>query len=598
MKEFISKYFPLIPAFVVIALSVFSHSCANTTQAPRGGKRDTIPPVMVKVFPKQGATCVPVKGTELTFTFNEYVVVKEPKGLYLSPPLKKNPKYKIKGKSVVVYFEEDLLPDMTYTMDLTGAIADNNEGNWFPGYTLAFSTGEVLDSMFLTGSVYDCNDLKPIKGATVLLYKNHRDSAVFLERPVASARTDDWGYFSIRNIKDTLYRAYALVDANANNMYNPDEDKIAFLDTLVRPLYVVDDSLPELKKYEMTDTVGCLSRRSDISLNVFREKPSKQVLMNKKRTGDRSAYVSFRAPDTRIDTLWFKGFPASKVITEFNIPKDCLLLWVNDSRRMPDTLQLNFRYWKTDSLGTLQPTMEKLDLLDEDKPKGKSQSKKEIEHQDTVCAIKLTATPETFEKDGFIMEFNDPPFLGYFDSLVFRSISPKQVEKDEKFTIERDSLNLRRYVITPKVKILDGYEYLFKVPHRIFRDINGYWNDSTQVKVSRPKDDDLTTFTLNVTGVRQKYIIELLNELKSSTLREYVIDRDTKLVFPYLQKGKYCIRITEDINRNGIVDTGVLLEHRQPEKVRFYKTGDKEVFEIPERSEIEQDLDMAKFMNQ
>ena len=101
-----------------------------------------------------------------------------------------------------------------------------------------------------------------------------------------------------------------------------------------------------------------------------------------------------------------------------------------------------------------------------------------------------------------------------------------------------------------------------------------------------------------MTGVRQKYIIELLNEQKSTTLREYVIDKDGKVVFPYLREGKYCIRITEDINRNGIVDTGVLLEHRQPEKVRFFKMLDKEVFEIPERSEIEQDLDMAKFMNQ
>ena len=597
MRKFITRYFPLIPVTVVILLSIFSHSCANTTQAPRGGKKDTIPPNIVKVSPKPGATKVPVKGAEFVFTFNEYVIVKDPKGIYLSPPQNKSPKYKIKGKSVVVYFEEELLSDLTYTLDLTGAIADNNEGNMFPGYTLAFSTGEQLDSMFLTGSVYDCTNLTPIPGATVMLYRDHSDSAVFLQRPVASARTDDWGYFSIRNISDTLYRAYALVDANSNNLYNPDEDRIAFLDTLVRPIYVVNDTLPELRKYDMKDTLGCLSRRSDISLNVFRERPSKQMLMNKKRTSERGSYITFMAPDAKIDSLWFKGFAANKVITEFNIPQDSLLLWVNDSRKMPDTLHLNLRYWKTDTLGVLQPVNEEVGLVDENKPKGR-QSSKQISHADTICQIKLTVTPENFEQDGIFMDFTDPPFLGYFDSLVFRSISPKQVEQDEKFTIERDPMNLRRYVITPKVQILDGYEYLFKVPHRTFRDINGFWNDSTQVKVSKPKDDNLSTFTLNLSGVNENYIIELLDERKANTLRKYVIDKDCSLSFPYLKAGKYCFRITEDINRNSIVDTGILLKHKQPEKVRFLKTDDKDTFDIPERSEIEQNVNLSQFMNE
>ena len=193
------------------------------------------------------------------------------------------------------------------------------------------------------------------------------------------------------------------------------------------------------------------------------------------------------------------------------------------------------------------------------------------------------------------MTFNDPPFLGYFDTLQFWSINPKQKTQPEKFTIERDSTNLRRYVITPKVKILEGYEYVFKVPQRTFRDINGHWNDSTEVKVALPKDDNLSSFTLKVSGVENKYIIEMLDE-KKSKIRTYVIDSDRELFFPYLKQGKYCIRITEDVNRNGIVDTGNLHEHRQPEKVRFLRTNDSDTFDIPERSEVVQDLDMKEFI--
>ena len=145
---------------------------------------------------------------------------------------------------------------------------------------------------------------------------------------------------------------------------------------------------------------------------------------------------------------------------------------------------------------------------------------------------------------------------------------------------------------------MEGFEYVFKVPQRSFRDINGHWNDSTQIKLSLPKGEELSSFTLNVTGVSQKYIIEMLDENKKKTLRSYVIDSDRSLLFPYLKKGKYCIRITEDANRNGIVDSGNLLKHKQPEQVKFLRTNDSETFDIPERSEIIQDLDIGTFIKQ
>ena len=598
MKRFFSRFFPVVPAAMLLALSVFDHSCANTTQAPTGGLKDTIPPVVRRVVPESGAVGLPVHGTRIAFTFNEYVTVKDPKGIFLSPPQKKSPKYKMKGKTLVVYFEEDLLPNTTYTLDLTGAIADNNEGNMFPGFTTCFSTGETLDSMYMTGTVLDCSTLKPVKGATVMLYKDQRDSAVFLDRPVAAVKTDDWGFFSLRNIQDTLFRVYAVVDGNSNNIYDPDEDRIAFLDTLFRPSGIVNDTLAELRKYDMKDTLACLARNSQISLNVFREKPSKQVIMNKVRLSDRASYITFMAPDARIDSLWFQGFPARNVITEFNVEKDSLLLWVNDQRRMPDTLHLFVKYWKTDTLGVLRPETEKISLVDENKPKSKA-TRKKISHTDTICPLAVKASPETFEQLGISLEFDNPPILGVFDSLIFKSINPKQKEQVEKFEIRRDSLNLRHYIVTPSVKIQPGYEYVFKVPERTFKDINGYWNDSTEVKVALPNDDALSAFTLNVSGVNgNRYIVDLLNEKRATVLRSYVIDADAQLVFPYLKAGTYSVRITEDLNRNGIVDTGNLLEHRQPEKVKFLVSKDKDSLEIPERSEISQDLNVSEFFKQ
>ena len=144
----------------------------------------------------------------------------------------------------------------------------------------------------------------------------------------------------------------------------------------------------------------------------------------------------------------------------------------------------------------------------------------------------------------------------------------------------KDSTNLRRYTVMPVEKFLEGYEYTLKIPYRQFRDINGFYNDSTVMKVSLP--------------IHNEYIVDLLTEKRDKVIRGFHISKDGTLVFPYVKAGKYCIRITEDINRNGIVDTGVLLEHKQPEKVRFFKIEDSFLIEIPEKTELEQEINLKE----
>ena len=47
------KYIPLIIALLALLTPVFMPSCANTTQAPSGGDKDTIPPYIVDIKPLQ-----------------------------------------------------------------------------------------------------------------------------------------------------------------------------------------------------------------------------------------------------------------------------------------------------------------------------------------------------------------------------------------------------------------------------------------------------------------------------------------------------------------------------------------------------------------
>lgn len=593
------KYAALILILAAIAPMLFIHSCANTTQAPSGGAKDTIPPYIVMIDPLPGATNVPLTGARIKFDFNEYVTIKDAKNIFLSPPTAKKPKSRIQGKSVIVSFEDTLLANTTYTISFTDALADNNEGNMFPGYTYVFSTGETIDSMGFTGTVRDCNDLSPVKGATVLLYKDHSDSAVFLHRPDAAAKTDDWGFFIIPFIEDTSYRMYALRDESGNNIYDPESDWVGFVDKEVRPVLQVSDTVKEFLKYDMTDTIGCRARRSEYEISLFRENPSKQMIVNKVRVSDRTSYITFMAHDAWIDSLWISGIPANRIITQFNCEQDSLEIWVNDTRAMPDTLNLYVNYRKTDSLGVLSPFLERVKLFDENKKKETQtrNSRNKDDKEKEVCRINYVAKPENIEQDGIELEFEVPIVSEKFDSVKFLSLNPRQQLTQERFKVERDSMNIRKYRIYPQIQYLKGYEYSLKIPENCFRDINGNVNDSLLVKVSLPDDDMLSKLYLNMKNVDRKYIVDLLDEKLSGVLRTYVIDSDRTLEFPYLKEGKYAIRISDDGNRNSMVDTGNLLEHRQPEKVLFYMINEDKLFDIPAGTELDQTIDINKLFN-
>lgn len=345
----------------------------------------------------------------------------------------------------------------------------------------------------------------------------------------------------------------------------------------------------------MTDTLACLARKSEYELNLFKETPSKQMIVNSERLGERTAYVTFMAPYAEVDSIWIRDLPPEKLITQFNLERDSLEIWVNDPKEQPDTLFLNISYLKTDTLGMLSPFVEEIKLSKPRESLAAKSSRRDIKKEDTTTVFTITAAPETVEQYGFTIEFKYPLVESAFDSLEFRYLNPRQQEATGTYKVVQDSLNLRKYVVWPDEKLMPGYEYFLKVPHRKFMDINGFYNDSSEVKVTLPNDDNLSSMDLVLTNVKNKYIVDLLNEKRDQTIRSYIIDSDCTLRFPYITAGKYSIRITEDINRNGLVDTGNLLEKKQPEKVRFFKLEDgSNLIDIPEKTELEQSIDIEE----
>lgn len=588
----------------IFASVIFSKSCANTSTPPEGGPKDTIPPVIVEVVPANNALNHPrdKRHSSVSFEFNEYVALNNPNSyLFLSPPQTKPPTAKIKGKRVVVSFEEPLDSNKTYSLSLGEAIKDNNEGNPFPPYTHSFSTGDHIDSLFVSGNIVEASTMLPMPNITVLFHTDPSDSAIFKVLPKAAAKSDLWGYFTVRNLPaDTVYRVFAIEDLNNNCLYDPDQERVAFLDTLVLPSHVMRDSLPELLSFNMTDTAACLSRPAQLSLSMFKEVSQRQILRAKERVSRRQMYLKFSAPYPQIDSIIIDGIPDEKLIKEYNYYKDSIVIWINDQGPVADTLRMRLTYMKTDdSLNILVPQTDTIRMV---RPKAKMVENRwgeMVEEVDTLAAYEVDATPENIDQNGIIITFESPMIVTPFDSITIMAKNTREQVSPAQFTVEQDTANIKKFTLRLAEKLTPGFEYTLRIPDSVFMDIDGIYCDSLVKKITLPQDESLSSLTVEASNVHEKYLVELVDEKRTKVFRSYQIDTVSVLEFPYLKAGKYSIRITEDKNGNGQVDTGSLLDKKQPEKVMMFRFNESMgnnayILELPERTELIQTIDIGE----
>ena len=594
-------------AVTLIAILVFFQSCANTSTPPSGGPKDTLAPVLLKVIPDSNKTNFPRKGGKVELRFNEYVVLKDPtKLVYLSPPQKKMLQTKIKSKSIIVTFPEELDSATTYSINFSSAIADNNEGNLFYPYVYPFSTGNNLDTMIHSGMILDYKTLLPIDNVVAAYYKdNIPDSILYKKYPSAIAKSDKWGYYVVRYLKNEPYKIIAFKDDNNNYLYDPGSELVGFIDSLVTPVKPLKKGMKEIEYVNVKDTVRALSRPYENVLYMFKEISGNQYIKSSGRPQRKMAYITFGSPNVRIDSMGFRGIDSSKFLTQFNLTRDSLVLWIKDTLfSPPDTLFYDLNYYKTDTLNKLVLTRESVKLISVTKKrtvedlrkssKNKDQDAKNEKRKD-LLDLKIEADPSMIEQIGFKFIFPSLPVKMKLDSIKLVSTSPKGIRNPEEYLFVRDSIENLWYYLKFKNKVLPGYTYMLDIPKNCFTDVYRNTNDSINISVILPNTDRLSKLTLNISGTQGSHVVELTNQTRDKVFRSFKIVRDTTLVFPYIQPGIYSVRITQDLNGNGILDTGSLSERRQPEKVRLLTLPNgKSLIEFKEGMELEQNVNLKE----
>lgn len=210
---------------LTVMLLLLGVSCANQV-APTGGPKDVTPPKVLGSYPLNKSTNF--KESKVRILFDEYVVLDNPaQQVVISPPMVPFPSFKIKGKELVIEFEDSLRSNTTYTINITAAVKDLTESNVLPDFQYVFSTGDYLDSFIVTGRVVEAEKGELIEGVLVMLYNVLEDSVVYKEKPYYFGRTNKDGSFLIENIKGGQYKVFAVKDENFNLKYDlPNEKKI------------------------------------------------------------------------------------------------------------------------------------------------------------------------------------------------------------------------------------------------------------------------------------------------------------------------------------------------------------------------------------
>jgi len=582
---------------ILILIFLLIYSCAKIG-SPSGGPRDREPPVVVEAYPPAGSTNF--SDDKIEITLNEYVALDNVNdNLLVSPPMKKKPKVWIKGKSIIVEFEEALKDSTTYTFNFQDAIKDLNEGNILEDYQFVFSTGDVLDSLAVNGNVYYAENLEVPEKAFVLMHREMADSAVKKHLPDYIALIDHNGYFRINNVRPGTYRLYALNDADNNKTYNLKDEEFAFMSSLLEVtadsnwLPVVKDTVSVVKKpavkkdikkdlkNKIQDTIVLTGKNK---LLMFVQAPADRYLKSSDRKQKyQLEYVLSLPPDSLDFTFRIPDADSNSYFIESNRSKDTMIVWLTDTALYgQNQISTILRYPSTDSTGMTGYKEDTL-MLRYIAPKV---AKGTIAKKPVAMAM-FNNIPAGMIKPGQQIIFRSERPLRDPDTSMIRLYDiTKKDTLEVPYSFTRDSLTATKYLL--KANILPEKKYFFVADSGAFSNYYDESSDSIGIKMSLKPLDSYSKLTFNIQNGEGQMIIQLLDKTEK-IIGEAGRTGDGKIAFPLIESGFYRAKIIFDHDGNGKWTTGDFSAGLQPEPVSYYP---KEI-EIKAKFEVEQDWDVG-----
>ena len=549
--------------------------------SPSGGPRDEDPPQVLESDPPNYS--IHFEAKKILVTFDEYIVLDNVnQELIVSPPMEEQPEVKLRKRTLIIEFEEELKENTTYTFNFGNAIKDLHEGNKLQNFEYVFSTGDILDSLSVKGTLrYAETLIKPKEAISIMLYSDLRDSVPLTEIPLYVGRSDDSGVFSVNNLRPDEYKVFALKDGNNNFLFDLSSEEIAFLDTslmvntdFVWQLLGADtssvfvDALPDSTGTD-SDTIPDLGPDLTsiyIDLMLFTEPSEIQYLTDYLREDRRRLQIVFALPlsDTFQYNFLLEEGEEINFLEDFSDRRDSLTLWVIDSLQYKrDSLWMALKYTVKDTADQYVSQNDTLIFTYKEKTsrKRKRNESESVETLD-VKTIRNRGFQDLHNKLGLILDF---PLEKVTDTLISLYHMPDSVELAVPFSVEADSVLLNRVLLSVNWESASNYR-LEILPGAIVS-IYPLEHDTIDVSFETRDTEYYGQILLNLQNVNHRVLVQLLNKQKVVSALE--VDTDGQYVFPNLAPREYTIKFIHDLNKNGRWDTGKYMKKLQPEPVEF-----------------------------
>ena len=582
----------IVFSFLIPLSSFLLSSCARMG-SPDGGWYDDDPPKVVRCEPNDQSVNVTTK--KITIYFDEFIKLEDASNkVIISPPQLEMAEIKVAGKKVIVELQDSLKPNMTYSIDFSDAISDNNEGNPLGSYAYTFSTGERIDTFEVSGYVLDASNLEPVKGILVGLYDDLADSAFTTKPMLRVARTDGSGHFVVKGIAPGTYRAYALQDMDNNFRFGQRGEMVAFshdtyepsskpdtrIDTIWRDSLHIDALLPVPYTHFLPD---------DIVLRAFTHLQTDRYLLKTERTNAEKMTMFFSYGHPELPLIKGLNFEAdSAFVIETGEKQDTIHYWLRDTALVnQDTLRMEVTYMMTDTLGNLVSQTDTLEVLAktsyekrmkekakeiEKWQKEQDKKRKRDEPYDSIFPTKpLTPNikiPSVMTPDAKVTVEMPSPLVRCDTSAVHLYSQIDSLWYDAACEMKPVPGSIRQFIISADWRA--DTEYSLEIDSAAFVDIYGLVSNKYKQGIKVKSLDEMGTLTLKLSGIADTLPLRVLLLNKSGDAVKEVIAVNGVAKFNYVMPDKYYVSALVDRNGNGVWDTGEYYLDLQPEEVYFY----------------------------
>lgn len=513
------KWVILVLFFILISLT---WRCASIQQ-PMGGPKDSIPPKILSETPPNLTRNF--NAEKIVIEFDEYVKLSNTqKEISVSPDVEQPINPRVKRKTIEVALPDSLEANTTYTINFGKAIGDFNEGNPLLNYSYVFSTGNVIDSLSISGNVIDALTKIPEKEIAVILIPTRQDSIFGKRKANIFTLTDTSGNFQLKNLREDTYRIYALKEENNDRVYNAPGEYIGFL----------------------TDSIVLNKDTSGIHLEISKGLPKDFRLLDRKIEPTGKISFVFNKPLKRPDivVLHPQNLDETKQIT-YNTARDSASMWLAELTFDSLKVQISDQGTVLDSVTLRRGRNEKYDrdFLILDNLSGNKVTR--VKH------IQLTAASpvQSIDRNKIILTEDSIPRTN--------------------FQLAKDTTAPWRYVLRYNWRPKRNYQ--LSLEEGAFLGFFGDKNKSVSKSFTMNETENFGDIVLNITlpDTNRQYLVQLINEKMDFIHRSVPIRKSGKIPFRQFPGGKYTIRIIYDENNNDEWDPGDVYLKRQPERVWY-----------------------------